>query len=125
MSLFLKNISASNKLLLPNGKVLKVGSELKLSESILNSSLVRKLITEGKLQVRKAEASKPILEELADVAATAIKVVAAVAVSPVAAIPLIPEVVSEISDVVEAIAEDKEEEDTTKSKQRRRSTTQK
>jgi hypothetical protein len=124
MSLFLKNISASNKLLLPNGKVLKVGSELKLSESILNSSLVRKLISEGKLEVRKAEVTKSVFNELADVAATAIKVVAAVAVSPVAAIPLIPEVVSEISDVVEAIAEDKEEDtDTSKAKRRRTSVT--
>ncbi len=124
MSLFLKNISASNKLLLPNGKVLKVGSELKLSESILNSSLVRKLISEGKLEVRKAEVSKSVFSELADVAATAIKVVAAVTVSPVAAIPLIPEVVSEISDVVEAIAEDKEEDtDTSKAKRRRTSVT--
>jgi hypothetical protein len=124
MSLFLKNISASNKLLLPNGKVLKVGSELKLSESILNSSLVRKLISEGKLEVRKAEVSKSVFNELADVAATAIKVVAAVAVSPVVAIPLIPEVVSEISDVVEAIAEDKEEDtDTSKAKRRRTSVT--
>lgn len=124
MSLFLKNISASNKLLLPNGKVLKVGSELKLSESILNSSLVRKLISEGKLEVRKAETVKPVLEEIADVAVTAIKVAAAVAISPVAAIPLIPEVISEISDVVDSIAEDKEE-DTSKAKQRRRTAVQK
>ena len=39
MSLIIKNVAASNKLLLPNGKPLKIGSEIKVAESILGSSL--------------------------------------------------------------------------------------
>lgn len=116
MSLIIRNVSAGNKLLLPNGRLLKMGCELKVNDTMLNSSLVRKLISEGKLTVVKTQEKASILEEVADVAITAVKLVAAASISPIAVIPLIPEAIEEIKDVIDVVTT----EDTSRSSKTRK-----
>jgi Pyruvate/2-oxoacid:ferredoxin oxidoreductase gamma subunit len=104
MSLIIKNVCASNKLLLPNGRTLKVGTEIKVSESILNSSLVRKLISENKLTVRKVtlgSAVSEISEAITEIASAAV----ASSVSKLAIVAKAPDIVEEVSQAVEAISD--------------------
>ncbi len=100
----IKNIGASNKLLLPNGKPLKVGSEIKVSDSILSSAIIRKLISEGKVQVRPVSL-KNTATELAEAVTSIVTTVAASTVNPAAAVLNIVESVSEVVDAIEAVSD--------------------
>jgi hypothetical protein len=104
MSLIIKNVCASNKLLLPNGRTLKVGTEIKVSESILNSSLVRKLISENKLTVRKVTLSSTVsevAEAITEIASAAV----ASTVSNLAIVTRAPDIVEEVEQAVDAVSD--------------------
>jgi hypothetical protein len=104
MSLIIKNVSASNKLLLPNGKPLKVGSEIKVAESILGSSLIRKLISENKISVRPASAKTAILDVI-DVVKEVAETVALSAINPMAAVTNVADLVSEVQEAVSSVSD--------------------
>lgn len=104
MSLIIKNVCASNKLLLPNGRTLKVGTEIKVSESILNSSLVRKLISENKLTVRKVTLSSTVsevAEAITEIASAAV----ASTVSKLAIVTRASDIVEEVEQAVDAVSD--------------------
>lgn len=103
MSLIIKNVGASNKLLLPNGKPLKLGAEIKVPESILNSSLVRNLISSGKLTV-KAAGAKEVALEVVDVVKEVLETVSLAAINPVAAVTNAADLISEVKEAVESIS---------------------
>ena len=104
MSLIIKNVTASNKLLLPNGRTLKVGTEIKVSESILNSSLVRKLISENKLTVRKVTLSSAV-SEISEAITEIASAVVASSVSKLAVVAKASDIVEEVSQAVEAVSD--------------------
>jgi hypothetical protein len=104
MSLIIKNVAASNKLLLPNGKPLKIGAEIKVSESIMGSSLIRKLISEGKISVRPSSAKAAILDVI-DVVKEVVETVALTAVNPVAAVTNVADIVAEVQEAVTSVSD--------------------
>lgn len=104
MSLIIKNVAASNKLLLPNGKPLKVGAEIKVAESIMGSSLIRKLIAENKISVRPASTKTAILDVI-DVAKEIAETVALAAINPVAAVTNVADVISEVQEAVISVTD--------------------